>query len=966
MPAREPDKVDVYMALFRGREEVYARRFESRKKGTSGYAPVLRRDARGNLRPGDYEPLTKVVLIDQHLRGEEVLGVYPLLPDQTCWFLAFDFDGERAFAEARELVAVCGVQDLAAHLERSRSGNYHVWLFFEAPVEAWKARRVGLELLKEAGLVGEDETAEEHAFDRMFPNQDSLGGKGLGNLIALPLQGKSVLEGRTEFLDSANGFEPFENQWAFLRTVQRVSEAQLLGIDLLEGVELAAPEGPARTDAGSRLGVRLRTALRTDQENETALARLLVECAFVAHCREDAGTLPEKDWWALASNLAPFGDPGRRAFHELSKDYPGYDPAETDVKFDRQLEDPKPHTCSFLREKVWDCGRDCGVRSPCALPFRRAQDAAVPADLEAAIEAIPERAAGNALEAGLAPVLRGLALLLDEGERTRLLGRLAERTGLGRAGLAVRVAELPEHEGERGAEGLPAIVVNNRQVREVIADAWVALHAANDPPVLFRRGGEIVRRDRDEHGLRVRSVDEAAAFGRLARVADWIRVRTDDPPLETSPPKDVARDLLAYPDDLLPLLETVLTTPVFGRTGRLLAEPGYHAQDRLWLEPPAELAGLEVPERPTNAEVAEARRLLLDELLVDFPFVDASDRAHMVAALVLPFVRRLVDGVTPLHLLEAPSAGSGKGLLSGFVATVATGVASVAKTLPFHEDEARKMITAELAEGRPIVLLDNAKERKVLDCAALCAVVTAELWSDRILGRTQMTTLPNRAVWLVTANNPDLSMEIARRCVRIRIDAKIDRPWLREGFRHESIAAWAKENRRALVHAVLVLVKAWLSAGRPRHGVRLGSFESWSETVGGILDVAGIGGFLGNLAALYEAADAEGRTWREFTAAWSDRFGSDGVKAADLLALCDELELMPLVLGDGSERSKQVRLGRALHRARDRVFGNLRITAEQDLKTKSKRYAVVPVEEPAGGISGGEIPPQKPRGCNDL
>jgi hypothetical protein len=354
-------------------------------------------------------------------------------------------------------------------------------------------------------------------------------------------------------------------------------------------------------------------------------------------------------------------------------------------------------------------------------------------------------------------------------------------------------------------------------------------------------------------------------------------------------------------------------------------------------------------------------------MLVDFPFVDTSDRAHLVAALVLPFVRRLVDGVTPIHLLEAPSAGSGKGLLCSLVAMVTTGAASVAKTLPFQEDEARKMITAELAEGRPIILLDNAKGRKQLDCSALCAVVTAELWSDRILGRTQMTTLPNRALWLVTANNPELSMEIARRCVRIRIDAKVDRPWLREDFRHENIVAWAKEHRPALVRAVLVLVQAWLAGGRRRHGIRLGSFESWSQTVGGILEVAGIEGFLGNLAALYEAADAEGRMWREFTAAWSERFANEWGKAAELLALCEEADLMAAVLGDGSERSQQSRLGRALHRARDRVFDNLRITAEPDLKSKSKRYAVVPVEaEEAGGTSDADVPPRNPRDANDL
>ena len=445
--ARALDKVDVFMALFRGREDVYARRWENRRKGISGYAPVLRAESEGGK---SYEPLTKVALVEQHLGGGEVLGVYPLLPDNTCWFLAFDFDGERAVEEVRELAAVCGVQDLPAYVERSRSGNYHLWLFFEAPIEAWKARRVGFELLKEAGLVGEDEQAEEHAFDRMFPNQDYHSGKGLGNLIALPLQGDSVLEGRTEFLDPAIGDTPFENQWAFLRTVTRIDEKRLLGIELMNDVSLAAPAPPVKgKDVGRRMRALRDLLERSDEENEAAVQRLRAECVFISHCEEEAQALPENDWWALASNLAAFGEPGRRVFHDLSKDYPGYDRKEADAKFDRQLEEPRPHTCRFIREKVWDCGRDCGVRSPCALPFRRVEAEGAPVDLDEVIDGVPEDMDRKELNEKLTPVLRGIALLNDELERERLLARLKERFGLGKTALAKRVREIQAQEKER-------------------------------------------------------------------------------------------------------------------------------------------------------------------------------------------------------------------------------------------------------------------------------------------------------------------------------------------------------------------------------------------------------------------------------------------------------------------------------------------------------------------------------------
>ncbi|WP_437605153.1 hypothetical protein WMF20_28730 [Sorangium sp. So ce834] len=163
-------------------------------------------------------------------------------------------------------------------------------------------------------------------------------------------------------------------------------------------------------------------------------------------------------------------------------------------------------------------------------------------------------------------------------------------------------------------------------------------------------------------------------------------------------------------------------------------------------------------------------------------------------------------------------------------------------TLTQDEDEARKKITSILAKAQPVILLDNI--RTGLDSSQLASALTAETWSDRILGQTRMIDLPNRATWIVTANNPHLSLEIARRCVRVRLDAKTDRPWARTGFKHSPLREWTKTNRVRLVRAVLVLVRAWLAAGRPPGKRTLGSFESWAAVVGGILEHAEIPGFL--------------------------------------------------------------------------------------------------------------------------
>jgi len=238
-------------------------------------------------------------------------------------------------------------------------------------------------------------------------------------------------------------------------------------------------------------------------------------------------------------------------------------------------------------------------------------------------------------------------------------------------------------------------------------------------------------------------------------------------------------------------------------------------------------------------------------------------------------------------------------------------------------------------------------DRRQLASPSLASMITSANWSDRLLYTNEKVSLPNRAVWLMTGNNPKVSMELARRCIRIRIDPKVDRPYLRDGFKHDPFMPWVKENRMALARAVLVLVRAWLTAGRPRSSRRLGSFEQWTDVIGGILETAGIPGFLGNLHELYETADVEGETWREFVRVWWETHGEAPKKVSELNDLCEERELLLSVRGDKSLRSQQTRLGKALMNKRDRVFSGVRIVR---LGSKGKEncihYALVNTEPP--------------------
>ena len=575
--------------------------------------------------------------------------------------------------------------------------------------------------------------------------------------------------------------------------------------------------------------------------------------------------------------------------------------------------------------------------------------AAAQTPLDGALATLDSNTPDNDLSRRLDPIMREVGRL-PPIEQERYLRAIQSRCGRSRLPVNVlrqqlkvvvldaktrakheRSARTPEGV-DAGKPAFPRIRVNDRQLREIVSDAWGAIHNANQPggavyphaPFLFQRAGQLVRLAIGEFGPSIDEMNEDAVYGLLARTADWFKA-LEDANVETSPSRDAAKDMIAYPDLHLPILEGVISTPVFGRKGELILTEGYHADDRLWMWPDTDLEVAEIPAAPELDETTAARGILFDELLVDFPFVDVSDRAHTVAAMILPFVRRLIDAPTPMHLIEAPTMGSGKGLLANLISIVTTGSACEARTLPESEDEIRKMLTAELMRGRPIILLDNASERKQLYSSSLASVLTSVRWTDRKLGQSSMASVPNHALWLMTANNPNLHLEITRRCVRIRIDPRVDRPWKRSGFKHPDVAEWARQNRPALVRAILTLIRAWMAAGKPRHTVRLGSFEAWSTTMGGILEVGGIEGFLASLDQLYESADIEGQMWREFTAAWWAAFRDTPKKVSDLNDLCESQELMLRTRGDGSAKSQQTRLGSALSSHRDRVFDGKRI-----------------------------------------
>lgn len=201
-------KITLYQTLFRGREDIYARFWTNLYKKSSGFSPVY------SLNKQTIAFVNTTIL--DHLTGKEVISIYPLLKDNTTFFLVIDFDRQNWLSEAQKVLSAARIYGLPSYLERSKSGNGgHIWFFFETNILAWKARQLGKLLLNEANILS------RHTFDRLFPSQDEHSGKGFGNLIVLPLSGRYVPIGNTVFVDDTG--QPYQDQWQFLSTVLKVS-----------------------------------------------------------------------------------------------------------------------------------------------------------------------------------------------------------------------------------------------------------------------------------------------------------------------------------------------------------------------------------------------------------------------------------------------------------------------------------------------------------------------------------------------------------------------------------------------------------------------------------------------------------------------------------------------------------------------------------------------------------------------
>jgi hypothetical protein len=458
----------------------------------------------------------------------------------------------------------------------------------------------------------------------------------------------------------------------------------------------------------------------------------------------------------------------------------------------------------------------------------------------------------------------------------------------------------------------PQIETDGEEIHDITTMALVALLQGHNNNIYVRADQLSRLRQNDEHQPVLESLDAARLKHILVRNIQFLKQAN-----VIDPPHKVVADILALGEWPFPSIIGITEVPVMRADGTILDKPGYDPATRLYYWQNGDFT---MPRMTTKEAVA-----LLQEVIHDFPFVEESSRANALGLMLTPIVRPAIKGHVPLALIDAPGQGTGKGLLSNVVSLIATGKEAPKTTAPDNDEEWRKKITSLLMRGATMITIDNLDKK--LSSGHLASALTCGIWEDRILGESGIFRGPQRAVWMATGNNISLGGDMQRRCYSIRMDAKVEQPWLRAGFLHPKLKAWVMENRARLIGALLTRGTAWFEAGQPTKDVIVvGEFESWSEVIGGIVKYAGVKGFLGNLQALYELNDEDAEEWTAFLMWLTERFKE--FTSADVVTTLEgsvDNKLPTDLANEYGKRGFSRKLGHALRAHAERRFGGLRL-----------------------------------------
>lgn len=482
---------------------------------------------------------------------------------------------------------------------------------------------------------------------------------------------------------------------------------------------------------------------------------------------------------------------------------------------------------------------------------------------------------------------------------------------------------------ERCNDGRPVLSAEMGDLDDTLQGVESALVLYNQSELrIFRCAGRLVEVKPGADGIpEIVIISRARMYLFLGHAIRWVK-QTKDGVVETRPPFDLSTAVLASDHPLIPELRAVVTFPYFLHDGTLVSKPGYHHDAKVLLVLPDEINLEEDLEIPTAEQIAAARKNITDLFLHDFAMADPASLANTVALILLPIVRRMICGLAPATLVGKPRPGEGATLLVRTIHWLVTGSEPDLIDLPDTKDEQRKLLTSVQRRNPPFIIFDNVND---LRHSSLAMAITSGRRADRLLGSSELLRMPNDTVWVVTGINIRCTKEMARRVVSIRLDSGMSRPQDRvppDGWKCGSdLVGWVRQYRSDMLVSCLIMVKAWLAAGRPPGDQILGGFESYSHVLGGILNVVGISGFLANKAEFLDMADAESRAWEVLVREWWQEYEGAPVSAKHLLPIVHRHEL-DIDVGSGNEHQQRIKLGYHLSKHLGDGYGGLKIVAD--------------------------------------
>lgn len=492
----------------------------------------------------------------------------------------------------------------------------------------------------------------------------------------------------------------------------------------------------------------------------------------------------------------------------------------------------------------------------------------------------------------------------------------------------------------------PRPVIDVNEDRKIVIDSLVdALRNGPDAERLFNLGGRLAITRKDPNTLFagrtiMENVDDEVLLNVLTECTQMVTANTRGFKAAWPETKTITALYGRY-GDFRPL-RGIAPSPIVRADNTIASTPGYDEESQVLID----LGDLEVeiPEAPTKAEVDAAVALLMDEWLGDFPFASDADRTNMLAFILTYPLRDLVN-LVPLAVFSAKSMGTGKSKLLTLVARLFTGNNPEMDSLPNSEEEVRKQITTLLQKASPYLIFDETDK---IGGKSINRLLTASSWSDRILGGNERATLPNRAVMASAGNNVEVLGDTGRRYYPIELFYDGEDPESRpeSDFIHPDVEAWADEHRGELLTAVFTLIRAWQNAGRPKRATSFGSYERWEAVIGGVIENAGVEGFLANLKEHRKSADFEEGVWNAHCAWLEATFPSGQFTARDvvdkmtrkhgaLIVVQTDADLPPGISVPPSDSSYTLYLSRLYSKRAGRWSDGYRIS-KQATKTDNK------------------------------